>query len=128
MIADIIVIIILVILVGGASAYIVRAKRNGTKCIGCPAGGSCPGSGKLPKKKLSGPAEAHYTIRIGGMHCQNCAIGVTRAINQVDGAAARVNLKKQSAEVYCGREVNREDLTQAVEKAGYTVEEIKRKK
>ena len=38
---DIIVLVILVILVGGASAYIINAKKSGVKCIGCPAGGSC---------------------------------------------------------------------------------------
>lgn len=34
---DIIVLVILVILVGGASAYIINAKKSGVKCIGCPA-------------------------------------------------------------------------------------------
>lgn len=34
---------ILLILVGSAVAYIVKEKKNGTKCIGCPSGGSCPG-------------------------------------------------------------------------------------
>ena len=53
--ADIIVTIILVVLIGGAVTYIVKAKKSGVKCIGCPAGGNCPGSGKLPKKKLDGP-------------------------------------------------------------------------
>ena len=52
--ADIIVIIILVLLIGSSAAYMIRAKKNGVKCIGCPAGGSCPGSGKMPKKKLAG--------------------------------------------------------------------------
>lgn len=58
--ADIIVGIILILLIGGAVAYIVKEKKKGTKCIGCPAGGSCPHSGKLPKKKLT------------GMHCARC--------------------------------------------------------
>ena len=49
---DIIVLIILAVLVGGAVSYIVKAKKSGVKCIGCPAGGSCPGSAKIPKKKL----------------------------------------------------------------------------
>ncbi len=45
---DIIIIGILLIVVGGAVFYIIRAKKNGAKCIGCPAGGNCPGknSGK----------------------------------------------------------------------------------
>ncbi len=33
---------ILVIIIGAASLYIIKAKKNGTKCIGCPAAGSCP--------------------------------------------------------------------------------------
>lgn len=36
-----IIIVVLVAILGGAIAYIVRAKRNGVKCIGCSAGGTC---------------------------------------------------------------------------------------
>lgn len=40
---DIIVIAIVAIVLGLAIGYIVRSKKRGTKCIGCPAGtcGSC---------------------------------------------------------------------------------------
>ena len=41
--ADIIVIGILAIIIGASVTYIVRAKRCGVKCIGCPAGGQCSG-------------------------------------------------------------------------------------
>lgn len=34
---------LLLILLGAAIAYIVKAKKDGVKCIGCPAGGSCSG-------------------------------------------------------------------------------------
>ena len=47
---DLIVILILLILIGAAVSYIIKAKKSGVKCIGCPAGGSCPSSSKLPKK------------------------------------------------------------------------------
>lgn len=40
--ADLIVVIILLIIIGAATIYIVKAKKNGTKCIGCPAGCNCP--------------------------------------------------------------------------------------
>ena len=50
--ADVIVLIILALILGGAITYIVKAKKSGVKCIGCPAGGNCPGSKKMPKKKL----------------------------------------------------------------------------
>jgi hypothetical protein len=41
MIENIIIIAVLVIIVGSAVAYIVRAKKKGQKCIGCPYGESC---------------------------------------------------------------------------------------
>ena len=36
-----ILIIVLGAILGGAIVYIVRAKKRGAKCIGCPSGGSC---------------------------------------------------------------------------------------
>lgn len=38
---DIVLILVLVVIIGAAVAYIVKAKKNGAKCIGCPAGGTC---------------------------------------------------------------------------------------
>ena len=40
--ADFIIITILLLTVGSAIFYIVRAKKRGAKCIGCPGAGSCP--------------------------------------------------------------------------------------
>ena len=40
---DLIIIGILLVVIGGAVFYIIKAKKNGAKCIGCPAGGNCPG-------------------------------------------------------------------------------------
>lgn len=44
--ADYIAIAVLVLIIGGATAYIIKAKKSGKKCIGCPDGGSCGGSCK----------------------------------------------------------------------------------
>ena len=41
--ADLIIVVVLLVAVGAAVAYIIKAKRNGAKCIGCPACGNCPG-------------------------------------------------------------------------------------
>ena len=41
--ADYIIIAILLVIVGGAVAYIIKAKKSGQKCIGCPDGKSCSG-------------------------------------------------------------------------------------
>ncbi len=39
--ADIIVIAVIVLIIGAAVAYIIKAKKSGKKCIGCPYGDSC---------------------------------------------------------------------------------------
>ena len=38
---NIIIVAILVVIVGLAVRYIIKAKKSGKKCIGCPDGGSC---------------------------------------------------------------------------------------
>lgn len=38
---SIIAIIAIVLIIGGAIAYIIKAKKSGKKCIGCPDSGSC---------------------------------------------------------------------------------------
>lgn len=45
---DIIVSVALVVIIGAAVAYIIRAKKRGIKCVGCPyakqCGGNCSGN------------------------------------------------------------------------------------
>jgi len=43
--ADYVIIAILVAVVGAAVAYIVKAKKSGRKCIGCPDGCCSSGNG-----------------------------------------------------------------------------------
>ena len=38
---DFVIVMILVMIVGLAVTYMVKAKKRGDKCIGCPSGGSC---------------------------------------------------------------------------------------
>lgn len=40
---DYIIIAIIIAVVGGASFYIYRAKKQGQKCIGCPHSKTCSG-------------------------------------------------------------------------------------
>lgn len=35
---------IIIIILGSAITYIVKAKKNGVHCIGCPTGSTCGGS------------------------------------------------------------------------------------
>ncbi len=41
MLTDMIVIGVILLIVGAAGAYIIKAKRSGKKCIGCPDSGAC---------------------------------------------------------------------------------------
>ena len=119
--ADIIALLVIAAVIAAAVAYMVKAKRNGAKCIGCPAGGSCPSAAKPPKKKLEGPVIGKKTLSIEGMHCAHCAGHVTKMLNQIDGVSARVDLSKNQAVVSCDRLVSDEVLKEAVEKIGYHV-------
>ena len=40
---NIIAIVLVAAVLGAAVSYIVKAKKSGKKCIGCPGGGSCSG-------------------------------------------------------------------------------------
>ena len=41
MLTEIIAIAAIVLILGGAIAYIIKAKKSGQKCIGCPHSKSC---------------------------------------------------------------------------------------
>ena len=118
---DVIVLIILAVLVGGAVSYIVKAKKSGVKCIGCPAGGNCPGSAKIPKKKLEGRVVGRKAMKIAGMNCAHCAMDAANALNRIEGVQAEVNLSKGSAKIFYDREVDDDILKKAVEDAGFKV-------
>lgn len=42
MTSDILIAIIVFLILGAAISYIIKEKKRGTKCIGCPAAGNCP--------------------------------------------------------------------------------------
>lgn len=86
-------------------------------------GGCCGGGGesRAKRKKLSGPIVAEKAIFIEGMHCENCKNRVERQLNELEGAAARVNLRKNVAILSMSREIGDGELIAAVEKAGYRV-------
>lgn len=41
---NVIIIAVVLVIVGLAAGYIYKAKKSGTKCIGCPDSGSCSGN------------------------------------------------------------------------------------
>ena len=102
---NMIAVLVIVILVGSAAAYLIKAKRSGVKCVGCPAGGNCSSKNKKKKKKLTGPVIAKKTMFITGMHCEHCVQSVTDSLNRIDGVSARVDLNKSCAEISLDREI-----------------------
>lgn len=122
-----IAVFVIIILVGSAAAYLVKAKRSGVKCVGCPAGGSCSSKNKGKKKKLTGPVIAKKTIFISGMHCAHCVQSVTDGLNRIDGVSAKVDLNKNCAKISLDREVGDDLLIAAVEKEGFSVDSIRNK-
>ena len=42
--ANFIVVAVVLVIISAAVAYIIKEKKRGVKCIGCPAAGTCPGS------------------------------------------------------------------------------------
>ena len=107
----IIVIILLIMVTFGIRETIKHFNGEGACC-----GGS---SSKSKKKKLKNKVLCTYYFRIDGMHCQNCANAVCGAINDVDGAAAKVSLNKKTAKVSCDREIEAVVIEEAIRKRGY---------
>ncbi len=55
MLTNIIVTAIIILIVGCAVAYIIKEKKKGKHCIGCPHGGSCGNSSCPSKNNKSNP-------------------------------------------------------------------------
>ncbi|MCY0900416.1 MAG: heavy-metal-associated domain-containing protein [Firmicutes bacterium] len=68
---------------------------------------------------------ANYRLKIGGMHCLDCAHKVEAALRGVPGVeTARVKYLQRTAEVTADdTRVTPEVLRHAVQTAGYTVEQ-----
>ena len=41
---EIIAIVVIAVIIASAVTYIIKEKKSGRKCIGCPDGGKCQGS------------------------------------------------------------------------------------
>lgn len=114
----IITVVLVVFLLIGIRATKKHFKRQG---------GCCGGSGKpmpVPEKKLDNVI-AQKIVAVDGMTCDHCKNWVEKSINSIDGAAAKVDLKKKEAVVSMSREVSDEEIRAAIQKAGYKVVEIR---
>ncbi len=119
--SNLIVIVVLLLIVAWAVKESAKHLHGEGGCCG---GGSCERSAKPEKKKLDGPVLHSYDFQVEGMHCENCAAKVARAINAIDGAAADVSLRKKHAHVDCDRDIAPATIIAAVAREGYAVKEI----
>ncbi len=116
------VIVIVVILAFALKGSIKHMKGEGDCCGG--------GSGSKPKKvkakHLENPVIGQMTLHIEGMTCEHCVSRVAEALNNIDGASAKVNLHRKTATISYDRPVEEETLRSAVEKAGYQVASVEK--
>lgn len=60
---NIIIVAVTLIIVGVAAAYLIKSKKKGVKCIGCPDSANCSSNSNNSQAKCSG--------NCGGCSC-NC--------------------------------------------------------
>ena len=112
----IIILLLAVILFFAVRGTITHLKGEG-ECCGGP-------KEKPIKKKMSGTPQKKLVLSVEGMSCDHCRVRVENALNAMDGVLAKVNLSKQQAKVSLYKEMDEEQLKEAVTKAGYEVTKI----
>lgn len=113
MVDAIIIILVIALLALAVKGSIKHFKGEGSCC-----GGSHE-SLTPDEKVLTMPILGKKTLKVQGMHCEHCVAHVTKAINEIEGASAKVDLKKEMAVVSYDREIDDHVLLEAIEKAGY---------
>jgi len=116
MATTIVILILAVIIFFAARSSVKHLKGEG----GCCGGGSSDVI-REPDKQLEGPVLYTKKVRIEGMHCENCVNRVKRALNRIDGIAATVDLKDNTAVVSYEKEVSDDIIRMAVERLEYRV-------
>ena len=113
----ILVLILVIIIFLAVRSSITHLKGEG----GCCGGG---GTLKAEKKKLEGKKVKEFKVSIDGMHCENCKNRIERAINGIDGAVAKVNLKGNFAMIQTDREVPEAVLVKTIEELDFQVTDV----
>ena len=83
---------------------------------------SCCGSGAyVAKSRKLKHIAGKKTFHVEGMHCQNCVNRVMEDVQDIPGASASVNLKKEIVTVSMESPMADDILISAIEKHGYKV-------
>ncbi len=70
-----------------------------------------------------GKKDYDFKVKIEGMHCVNCSGKVEKALNELDGVSATVDLKKKTAYVKASLD-KKEIIKNTIEELGFSVLEI----
>ena len=99
---------------GIAAKHIYKLFHGETSCCGTE-------QPKVPEKKLNGPVVGEKVVEISGMTCGNCKNRVEMLLDDIDGAAAKVNLHRNQATVKMTRDVSDDEIRTALAGSGYEV-------
>ncbi|MCC8030093.1 MAG: heavy-metal-associated domain-containing protein [Lachnospiraceae bacterium] len=121
MAATIIIVVIIIVIV---LAVILNYRKKVMQ--GCCGAEGDAAEKVIPKDVNLSEYPYTCTIRIEGMTCKNCAARIENRFNQTDGFFAKVNLRKNSAEVRTKTPVEDGEIKSIVAKAGYHVTEVQR--
>ena len=114
---DLIIVIVLLVVLLAAVGRIKKHFRGG-----------CCGSGSQTirdKKTLTAPVIGVKLLTVEGMHCENCAIRVENAVNRLEGALCKVDLRRKTAAVSFSAPIPDALLKETVEQLGYQVTDIR---
>lgn len=115
---DLVIVLILIIVVGGAVFGTVRRIRHGSSC--CGARDAAPKKVRVADHNRNNyPYE--YLLSVDGMHCGNCTRRVENAFNRQDGYWARADLETRTVKLLSKSEVREDVCTWIVSDAGYTL-------
>ena len=114
--ANIIIVLILVALVGyGIYSYVHHLTHGGGCC------GERDAAAK--KVKVEDHNKAHYphtlVMGVDGMTCQNCQRHVENALNTLPDTLAEVNLSARNVTVWTKADADEEVIRKAIRDAGY---------
>ena len=114
--ANIIIVLILVALVGyGIYSYVHHLTHGGGCC------GERDAAAK--KVKVEDHNKAHYphtlVMGVGGMTCQNCQRHVENALNAMTDTLAEADLSAQKVTVWTKADADEDAIRQAIRDAGY---------
>ena len=108
------------IIIGILAVIVVLAALSSIKHFK-GEGGCCGGGSYKPKKKKLKGVKYQKTFKIGGMHCEHCKTRVEEIVNDINGVAGKVDLKKGELTVSYAEDIDDEIIKAKIEKIGYSI-------